>query len=536
MIALAGLLTVLVIAAGTLVYLRIIRPRQQTRPYRQAVALLAEQRHQEALPALTAILGKLPDHLRREARFFIAFASYKTGDNRRAEYDLTALHQEDPADFTTSYLLAHILVEAGRYAEAEPILDRLEQDGQLEVNQTRRLLGMVKLHRGQTELMAGELVAAANLFAVVRRLGDFADKIPPDLRDRHLALGTRALLDKDPAEAHSHFEQLRKTAESSPSDQREDLLAMACIGLALTAWLEALTDQHLAIESLLVEAATMLAPDEPLTRAWDLSEAEPTLADRVDSLDDIDAATSTAAGKISPEIAQVLRDIHFLRGVAVLRAWTELDGNVAHATVEEQLNAALERFGAARSQGDELSDIFLVVGLLLYYLHKPGQRRDRGLELLEKARRLGMREPDSLAILNRRERDDEADLDAVDKYLELLDRYLSDSTVRKEVREALVARLSRFSEFEQWDRQPDLTNTRSVEPTLAEVLIRAEILRSHVEEILATDSVQADIVRIRGISEAIDLYSQELRERARSIENEQVELLALTGNRLMHEH
>ena len=111
-----------------------------------------------------------------------------------------------------------------------------------------------------------------------------------------------------------------------------------------------------------------------------------------------------------------------------------------HAAIETQLKAILARLAYARAQDAQFSDVFLVAGLLIYYLHKPGPERGLGVDFLQKAQKLGMRDPDDMEIVNNRERVERANADAVDKYLQMLDNYLSDDTVRQEVRQALLKR------------------------------------------------------------------------------------------------
>ncbi len=526
-IALAALVPVILIALGAWVYLKIIRPRKQLQPYRDALNHLYQKNYEEALRLLTQVESKLPDELRREARFFVAFANFQLKNTKEAEYILNALYREDSKDQNTAYLLAYLHVEDKRYDEAEPILERMEANGQLNIHHARKLLGIVKFHRALVALKDGRVDAAGELFEKVQALGDFTGQIPADLRNRQIVLGTKALFEKDLPEARKQFESLQSAAAKSTKEQGDALLATAKIGIALVKWLEDTPDGYSIIDGLLVEAAKLLDPQGSTEMAW---KTDTTGKDVVEKLKDLDMETEQSAEK--KEVSHFLRDLHFLRGMAILRAWSKMDSEAAHKTINTQYDASLARFACARARDEEFSDVFLVVGLLMYYLHKPGPERSRGVDLLQQAQTRGMRDPDAMEIINNRERIERANASAVDKYLQVLDKYLTDDTVRKEVRLALMERLAKYRKIQSWEKRPDLARARSVEPTVAELRNRSEILLTRVEQIISSRGKSDEVIKIKNLSIAIVQDSKKLYEQAQAIEKEEAELLAETGNQL----
>jgi len=526
-LVLAAIVPIILIALGAWVYFKMILPRKQMKPYEKALGLISDQKYDEALPILTIVESKLPDELRHDARFFIAFANMQLRNIQDAEHVLTALHRENPKNSSVAYLLAYIRVEEGRYDEAEPVLEEMELNGQLDTHHAKKLLGIVKFQRALVALRDRRVEAAGELFEKVQELGDFANQIPADLRNRHIVLGTNALFDQNLPEARKQFENLQNSVSKSPEEHRETLLASAKLGLALVEWSENTSEGYAMIESLLVEAAKLLDPQGPTELSWPVDAAS---KDVVEKLKDLDAEINLLEEE--KEINHLLRDIHFLRGMAVLRSWCQMDGEAAHQAIKTQYESSLARFACSRARDEEFSDVFLVVGLLMYYFHKPGPERSKGIDLLQQSQKQGMRDPDAMEIINNRERIERADADAVDKYLQMLDHYLNDNTVRKEVRLALMTRLTKFKKIRGWEKRPNLAQAHTVEPTVAEMRNRSEILQTRIYQILSSRGEFADIGRVRDLSQAIMQDSQKLYEQAKAIEKNESELLAETGNQL----
>ena len=526
-LVLAAIVPIILIALGAWVYFKMILPRKQMKPYEKALGLISDQKYDEALPILTQVESKLPDELRHDARFFIAFANMQLRNIQDAEHVLTALHRENRKNHSAAYLLAYIRVEGGHYDEAEPVLEEMESNGQLDTHHAKKLLGIVKFQRALAALRDRRVQAAGELFEKVQELGDFAKQIPADLRNRHIVLGTNALFDQNLPEARKQFENLQNSVSKSPEEHRETLLASAKLGLALVEWSENTSEGYAMIESLLVEAAKLLYAQGPTELSWPVDAAS---KDVVEKLKDLDAEMNLLEEE--KEINHLLRDIHFLRGMAVLRSWCQMDGEAAHQAIKTQYESSLARFACSHAHDEEFSDVFLVVGLLMYYFHKPGPERSKGIDLLQQSQKQGMRDPDAMEIINNRERIERADADAVDKYLQMLDYYLNDNTVRKEVRLALMTRLTKFKKIRSWEKRPNLAQARTVEPTVAEMRNRSEILQTRIDQILSSRGESADIGRVRDLSQAIMKDSQKLYEQAKAIEKNESELLAETGNQL----
>jgi hypothetical protein len=524
----AVLVVVLLALAGFLLYTRVLTPRRKIRSYRQALALLSAGEYRQALPELSRLESSLPPKRRADARFFIAFALYQLDDLDEAEHRLAALNREDRSDVHVAYLLAYIRVARRDFDRAEAVLESIESSGQLGTGQCRKLYGVVKFHRALQAFTEGRIDAAAELFEKAEQLGDFHEHIPADLRNRHVVLGAQALFEKDVRQARMQFEALEQAAQRLDAAQHDSMLASAKLGLALTAWIEDAPGSSAKLEDLLVEAAKLLDPHGDLTQPWGEDTGGADVVSLLAALENSEGRSREQHG-----LDRALRDIHFLRGIAVLRSWANADRAAASDSAETYLGDALARFACARDRDQDFSDVYLVVGLLRYYLAATDLDRAAGAALLREAQKLGMRDPEALQIVNHHDRIRQANRDAVDAYLHVLDRYLLDGTVREQVRAALVRRLSRYGKVRDWDRRPELTRVHAVQPTVAEMNERSQLLMERVSQLMATQPGTADLAAARDLTRSLEHESRVLSEHARSVEQKEAELLVLVGDRLL---
>ncbi|WP_054051250.1 tetratricopeptide repeat protein [Alloactinosynnema sp. L-07] len=517
-VLLAVLATALLIGGTVLVRRKIVEPGRQRSALKAAVALIGVGDYRAAIPALSAVETKLSDRLRVQAGFFTAFALVQIGEVDEASLRLAGLNRANPSHPEIAYLLAHLRVERREYDAAEPVLAPLR--GRF-TDRARKLYGVVQYHRGLEALRDGRVDAAAQLFQEVETLGDFRDHLPDDLRNRHVALGARALFDKDVVGARKHFEDLERAAPSLPDDEREQMLALADVGTALAAWIENRPGAGARIDALLTTAVARLDPDGATALPW--PDTDPvTVADRLAAMQE--AGTD---GELS-DLDRVLRDLHFLRGMALLRDW-------AGKPTKSKLTEAVERFACARERDPDFSDTYLVVGLLRYYLADSDAERAVAATVLARAQLLGARDPEVLRVLNRQARITRAGRDAVDAYLQVLDQYVADGSIREQVRADVVRRLSRFRRVRDWDGRPELVEVRAAPPTVAEMNDRSELLRVRVSQLLAAPG-SADLVEAHELVRNLEADSKRLAEHARSVEQKEANLLVIVGDRLLVDH
>jgi hypothetical protein len=517
------LATMLLIGLGLVANRKILVPRKHNQALRAAAALVAAGDYAAAVPALSSIENKLSDKQRARARFFAAFALFRMDNLDEAEHQLGVLNREDPKNPEVAYLLAYLRTERRDYDGAEPVLAAIEGTSSF-TPRARKLYGVIKFRRGLEALRDGRVDAASALFAAVETLGDFRDLIPADLRNRHITLGAQALYDKDVVAARKHFEDLEQAALAAEPGEREQMNASAELGLALAAWIENRSGSGSRVDELLTSVARRLDPDRPTELPWPDSESAASVADRLAAIRDGDRAPST--------LDRTLRDIHLLRGAARLRQWAA--GPKAASKVDSQMAEVVGRLAAARERDPEFSDPYLTVGLLKYYLAAGDASREEAAAILLRAQLLGVRDPEVLGILNREARRSRASRDAVDAYLQVLDRYVEDGSVREQVRTDLVRRLSRYRKVRDWDSRPEIVQVRVVAPTIAEMSDRSELLRERVSQLLS--AAGDELAGARDLVRRLEADSRQLSEQARSVEQKEADLLVLLGDRLLGDY
>ncbi|MDX8037382.1 hypothetical protein SK803_44920 [Lentzea sp. BCCO 10_0856] len=523
---LAILGTILVLAGGLVGYRRFLVPRKQIREYRAVVEQVRGGELQQALLALERLEPRLPERLRLEARFFAAFALFRMDLVDEAEYRLAALHREAPQDVDVAYLLAYLRVERRDYDGAEPVLEAAEAAGGMSRRLVRRLYGVVKFHRALEALRLGRVDTAAVLFQKVEKLGDFAERVPPDLRNQHVVLGAQALFDRDLVAARGQFEDLARAAENAAPEQREQMLASAEIGLALAAWLDNTLTSLGQVDQLLVSAARRLDPDGDTERPWTFTPDEDSVRERLVALSERQARAAEVNDR-----DLTLRSIHLLRAAAGLRLWA-----AAKTTPAEDVgrrDEVLGRLACAREYDPEFSDPYLVAGLLKAYFSSTPQEREDGVAVLRQAQRLGVREPELVRILNEEARLGQARRDAADRYLQVLDQFIADPSVRDEVRVSLLERLSRFRKVRPLDRRPELVRARAVAPTVDEMNSRTELLRERVSQLMTVQGGGENLTAAQQLVHHLENDSRVLAEQAHSVETKEADLLVLIGDWLL---
>lgn len=545
----AAVIPLIIVAIGIFIFVRVIQPSRRKRPFYEAIELIRNKKYAEALPILSKSESQLPNELRRKARFYIAFCNMMTDKLEQAKTIFTALHSEDETDLNTIYALAYINVMEKKFENAIPFLDELKKN-QWEKLHTKKLLALVAIHQGYKALSENRFDRAATFFSEVNQYGEYTEAIPSNLRNRQSVLGTQALHDGDIEVAREHFESLRASLAEVAPDERKEMEINVYLGLALISWLET-PENFEQTDEILVNAIKLLDPEASLTSTWPQSISLPDFIDKIqaieDSEDSIDSQVSTEdmqsiiAADSSNSLVQklshmsrLMRDIQFVRGMAVLRTWRQLEGELAHESIQKNLDLSLERLARVYEIDPSFASNIMVVGLLKYYLY-PGnhEEHEKGVELLKLSRQLGMNDPETRKILLNIEAREKERKNAVDKYIWLLDKYLNDATVEKEIRLALLEKLITFQRIQDWEKQPDLAGAESVEPTLADMRRRTEMLMVRVEELLKIRERDDAVKAIEEISNKLVESSEKLQQQVSTIQNHESALLEATGNELL---
>jgi hypothetical protein len=294
-------------------------------------------------------------------------------------------------------------------------------------------------------------------------------------------------------------------------------------------WIEERPRPTMAMERYLTETCLLFHEEGPTELPWPAAEPGSAKGDAESlkrALEEADKNFNLPTDQ--KDVRRCLRDLHLLRALAELRFWTTMDSSAAKQAIPEKLKEVLSRLACARALDERFADVYLVAGLLMFYLNEPGPERINGADILGEARKLGVRDPDALQIVNNRERIERENADAVDRYQQVLDRYLRDETVLLEVRRDLLKRLATHRSLMNRYKPPDLSRARTVPPTVKEMHDRSAVLYERIGKIQLPKTNGG----LKERSEQLRRESEALVKQSAVLENTESELLALTGEQL----
>jgi hypothetical protein len=502
-------------------------PGAPTRRYHELLAMLDAGEYASVLPELTRLEGTLPDRLRDDARFFIAFAQYQLGDLDPAEHLLATLHRESPDDPEVGYLLAYVRNDRRNFDGAAAVLEAVERAGRLDGERIRRLYSVVTYQRAAEALRDGRIREAADLFEKVDALGGLPGRVPADLRGRHALLGVQALLSKEAQAARRHFQALDTVPADVDAAESAEIRATAQLGLALADWIEFGSARTEAINRHLNAVLGLLAPGAPTMLPW----TDPTeqLTERLAGLA---ARRATSPGRAERD--RTLRDVHLLHGMLVLRYVADLDGAEAARRRDRYLHLALGRLACARERDPEFADVYVVAGMLCHYLTTVAAGAERAAALLSRARQLGARDPELMRALKHLERRTPTARDDVDLYLQELDQFIHDPVIRQRVRHALAARMARYGKFPDWEVGPEPEPERAA--TLPELVDRAKLHAARLDRLIAAAPDGPDRPKLEELARLHDERVRELATLVSIVETAEADLLAGLGGLLLREN
>jgi hypothetical protein len=502
-------------------------PGTGTRRYHDLLALLDSGEYARALPELTRLEGTLPDGLRDEARFFIAFAQYQLGDLDPAEHLLATLHREAPDDPQVAYLLAYVRTDRRNFDGAATVLEAVERADRLDGDRIRRLYSVVTYQRAAEALRDGRIGDAADLFEKVDGLGGLPGRLPADLRGRHALLGVQALLSKETAAARRHFQALDARPGAGETAESADIRATALLGLALADWIEYGAQRTDVINRHLNAVIGLLAPGAPTILPW----TDPTerLTERLAGLE-----TRRAQAPERAERDRTLRDVHFLHAMLVLRYVADADSSAVARRRDRYLHLVFGRLACARALDPEFADVYVVAGMLCGHLAAAADEAERAAVLLARARQLGVRDPELVRALKHHERRAPTVRDDVDLYLQELDRFIHDPVIRQRVRQALAARMARYGKLPDWEAGTEPEPEQGT--TLPELLDRAELHAARLDKMIAGAPDGHDRERLAALAQVHGQRVQELAELLHTVETVEADLLAGLGDLLLRDN
>jgi hypothetical protein len=236
------------------------------------------------------------------------------------------------------------------------------------------------------------------------------------------------------------------------------------------------------------------------------------------------------------ENSRLLRDVLFWYAMAYITDW---DGLKAGDGLPDEEHAAInEHLDRVKRVDPDMSDPYLVGGLIDYYFGDSDDARKAAVGTLELASKKGVNLADVLVLLERERKLEEFYKDSLRRFLGIVKNYLEDPNVPEKMRRQLQERLQPYSRFEQMGDVEVRASDYDQAPTLEDLQHRSGLLRSRVERLVRARSQdlgpEGEKVVIESL-EAISEITGDLNTKRNELESAEYELLGTTGEFLLKE-
>ncbi|HEY7544258.1 MAG TPA: tetratricopeptide repeat protein, partial [Blastocatellia bacterium] len=541
-----GILILAVLAFSA--YIFIVKPYLSARPLREALAIIerndpAEFSQAESLLGQALIGGLRPKKV-AQARFALAYVRARLGRYSEAATALAELIASGDKDRETVYLYMWV---CSRLKEQEKVERLYEEHAERlgDLLDTRLMVGIAYLQRARTHWSRREVDGALHYFEQLRKLNVLVEEIPAHIEDHEVVIGIMSLFDKNPEEARKHFSGAVAAAEKHGKPALHGQL-----GLLLCEWIAAdvpdIDDSLGKLISLMSEGwsrESAVTLCKYCNRKFDVdrSYAGKTLACtackrrfevEISKSSDGDAEKRD---RLLSEEDLLMRNALLMHAVSLLFTWQVLPPRSGLPVREkESLLARLEKI---KEVDEDMSDPYLLEGLIHYYFARDDAEREAAVEMLDRAASSGVNVPEVLNLVDREHKLAALQVDGLNRFFVLVKEYIGDQGVPESLREELKSRLERFSRFKQLGDIDLIKGEDELAPSLADIQARGMLLRKRVNTIVRprlkedTDDAKA----LKGMMEDLDVRTKALIENKESLEKAENNLLGVTGEFLLEE-
>jgi hypothetical protein len=513
-----GGILVLVLAA-VLVYFLILQPRKKRALLIQAQKLIAKGTSDDLQEAETllnkALVAGMAAGDVAEARFALGFVRAQLEHYPEAAAVVAELRRLGKVDRETLYLDMWLQFKLEKYDAVE----RIYEDHQVELQDlqavcrrnAKMMAGIAFLRLARQRWLRNEVKEALDYYQKVRSLDveSLKTRIPENIDDQQIVLGIRSLFDKRIEEARNRFEAaLRAATDAKRSTVQGEL------GLLLCDWREGNDGVDDKLGNLLQK---LQAETQPVaSRAKDNESEEK----------DVELSADQ----------RLLRNARFWHAALLIVGWQRLPPKSGLPEAEHsKLDSRLE---AVRAVDMKMPDVELVGGLIAYYFPKDNAVREAAISQLIEYRENGGNLADVLALLEREEKSAELYRQSLERYLGIVRGYLEDPTVREDLRQELLTRLSPFERFKQIGEIDLRKGEIEAAPSIDDLQNRSKLLRMRVEKVIKPKLEEVDPQAGNAVTERVrqvDELAKALTENSSNLQKAEYSLLATAGELLLQE-
>ena len=541
-----------------LVYFLWFQPRRKRRPLLEALAIV-DRDERAAFPQAeelltTALIAGLRARDIAMARFTLAYVRARLGRYPEAAAVLSDLMAMGNQEQDTIYLALWLHARQKQHEQVERLYDQ-HASVLGDLLDTKLIAGITFLRQGRLLWSRRQVSGALQYYERLRELEVLQDQIPSHIADHQIMFGIIALFEKNLEEARKHFSGAVDTAA------KEERSATASdLGLLLCRWR---SDGLPDIDDDLGKIAATMEKNEKVTITCSCGRNHRVNLSRVgDSLTckgckqkleiagrhcrfftgkDEEAGTEGGDSEAGdrPELREeqlLLRNVLLWHAVSLLFTWQSrpLQSGLSGAE-KERLKRRLDKVIAVDG---EMSDPYLLRGLIGYYFASDDTEKQAALELLGVAQKQGVNLPEVLVLLERERRLAELQRDALQRFLVLVKNYLSDPGVPEHLRQQLRERLQRFSRFKDLGEIDLLQGEFDTAPSLKDIQARGAILHRRVHTIIKPRLLEAgadNAEALEGLLHNLERETQSLAENTDRLEKAEINLMATTGEFLFRD-
>jgi hypothetical protein len=436
---------------------------------------------------------------RQEAEFYHAYATFQVSGADAALPLLEKQHRQFPDFRPTTYLLGYAYLSAERHDRARPVWEQMHGQAP-DYLQTKYHFSCALLAQARQLMREAKVNQALPLFKIVRELGIHADAVPEGLHNARLMEAAGKLRAGDARGAEAIFAQAERDGRADKTPEGARLEALGKLGYALVAIHEGRGENAAqSLDELLetfhklteVDRPPECTPEKlqtPLAegKASPLKFTTPAAEDN-EAKDGDEKANgeekSKAAAQIDPQDRELLRDLHFLRGVAQLTAWIRASALQRPNPKDDQMrDALLSALRRALHFDPAFADALAIYGFVLYFY---GSNRSAATFFLKQARNAGFEEEALITLLQRIEQLSQIRARTKTEILDRLHEYFTNEEVRRQLKEKLLEEEAIRNGYRDYHGAIQLDDVGERQPTLADLTARSAYLGEEIKRIIA---------------------------------------------------
>lgn len=529
----------------------VVLPRRKRKGLKKADRLLRKNQKEQFGKAVELLLAALKKGLRRAdaeyAAYLLAYAYTRTGDYEKAYLRLDEMRARESENPDVLYLLLYAQVHLEKYDEAA----RLYQDRKPKLRgfaEAAKLYAFSCLHLAVKHWNSNETAEAIDFFVKVKEAGEYQQYIPAGISNQQTLTGLRALQDGNVEKAREAF-QNAVAGELSGKAGVE-----AKIGLALCTWVEEETpDIDAALSEILTElrkggqalinGKRMLVRCSGCSAVFSAAETDESvyLSCRSCGVRFQAEPCKNATGEEKAKAKRLLQEPELLLLNVLLLYSQSFLFRMVHSGKGSGLTDAQRQEYRRRIGGvleidpDELL-AQIAASLFEYFAGDTQEEKDKAIEALEKLE--GVEHAEIQNLVQEKLIRSQRGKNVVKEYLELLEKYMTNTDIPLQYRQALLEKLNQNSVFVKWNESREVSVEQTqTEPSISLLQKRGLLMKERVEKFMQTKhaNTEYDEAEIMESLKNIEEIAAQIQQKIAAMEDDEHKVMDLSSELLLQE-